>query len=209
MRADGGVPDPEDLAGCARWPPGRRSAAGSGSRRRSARGACPAARPAPCPAGRPTRRRPTARPGGSSSPCPRRRPSRRGPARRTPRCTAAPTASVSTNSWIAPVRSRSVANVRPPWRRIRASRPATRTRSGVRVPGGRSGCLSRTWLQRVVGRVAVGLVEDALVVKLVQPPKPVRALLGEMVGRPGVRSVTPHRRTRPGAGRRGVWRGGS
>ena len=33
-RVDRGVPDPEDLAGCARWPRGRRSAAGSGSRRR-------------------------------------------------------------------------------------------------------------------------------------------------------------------------------
>ena len=72
MRPDGGVPDPEDLAGALVGLQVRGSAAGSGSRRRSARGACRAARPAPCPAGRATPRPPTARPVGWSSPCPRR-----------------------------------------------------------------------------------------------------------------------------------------
>ena len=79
----------------------------------------------------------------------------------------------------------------------RDAHPVRRARAGreVRV-------LVADLLQRVVGRVAVGLVEDALVVNFVQPPKPVRALLGEMVGRPGV----PRHPTPPNASwGRGAW----
>ena len=130
--------------GCARWPRGRRSAAGSGSRRRSARGACRAAAAAPWPAARTPRRGPRARPGGWSSRCP-------STPTQSPRSSSSNTAvhrgaddGGVDEELDVPVRSRSVAKVSPPWWRMSSSRPATRTRSGVRVPGGRSGCLSRT-----------------------------------------------------------------
>ena len=190
---DGGVPDAEDLAGCARWPPGRGSAAGSGSRRRSARGACPAARPAPCPAGRPTPRRPTARPGGWSSPCPRRRPSRRGPARRTPGARRPRPRRRRRTAGSSPSGRAGWRRSRPPWWRSRASRPATRTRSVVRVSGGEVRVLVADLLQRVVGRDSGRAGRGRRARELVQAAQPVLALRrGD--GPPGRRPV---RRTAP------------